>query len=360
MDSKNNISNTDKFSVGTKVVPHTKSIIKLYNFGNCPAWNRGKQQGFLYVKTINSNGEISLTNSLTDPNPYTSSYHIDDIILYEEPNNSDITINSIKVGKIYENKHDGSIYYVSKIDGINVYGFGFFIGNWVKKGTWIFRLNYDDIKYLKEASETKWLIALVKECDKRGLIDGVEFNSPGSADGRTYIVQFSEINFDYNRGCLLNSFGCGLLMKEGDWARPVKEPKEFDDKPNYYGSWAKILNTINSNSPIKKTFLGTKGNDPNSDVNFECPFTVGEYIELLSNYICIPKGIYKIKTIENRFIILDKGYQISFENINLDIMKSVGKSINDSIRNYEPKTTQVKTTTNNKQQLIKLKTKFKL
>jgi hypothetical protein len=239
--------------IGTKVVPHDKTVKGCVNFDECDCWNTDKaqKQGFLYVSGYTTDGELKLNEY---PNRIQGNfYKYSDVTLYEEQPKikkselldrievqdkrikqleetltnhlmSQITdINdevteiiiaekpAFEVWKVY---NDGlAMFYCTRIEDGKPFGFGFdFWGKWVEdnKYSW-------DSDTFTEATHEEWFNRL-EEYAKQKYHKGVLVDNE-KINGTFFQNRLNELCSHIGRNILIGV----TIMKDGKWAEIIEE-----------------------------------------------------------------------------------------------------------------------------------------
>lgn len=83
------------FPIGTKVVPHSKSV-GITDFTECGIWNVGKKQGFLYV--IGHLGDDELYLSCHPESKSCNRYACSDVTIYEKDHSIKVEVKRNHLG----------------------------------------------------------------------------------------------------------------------------------------------------------------------------------------------------------------------------------------------------------------------
>ena len=118
-----------------------------------------------------------------------------------------------EVGKWYKTEI-GSIYFLSKIEGENLFGYGLDSNNVWFDNTWLCEIT--DIKSLATPKEVEE--ALIKEAEKRGLKEGIKIKFE-KYDDRIVITK-GKLDFLEHENKL--RFDYGTIFYNGEWAEIVK------------------------------------------------------------------------------------------------------------------------------------------
>lgn len=265
--------------IGTKVVPHDKTVKGCVNFNECDCWNTDKaqEQGFLYVSGYTTDGELKLNEY---PNRTQGNFYKDsDVTLYiKQPKikkaelleriedleenvlnlgnllkdltekTNKVTIvhpaefvgDSMKefkvvfgdigkgtveikeekpafeVGKVYKGEN-AIMFYCTKVKYGRPYGFGFSLANdWMEDDDEY----WDD--YFTEATPEEWFSRLEEEAKKRGYKDGVKVMPLWVTPKDYWEVLTNTITSRFENGAFYLS--C-CVMNNGKWAEIIEEPQ---------------------------------------------------------------------------------------------------------------------------------------